>query len=166
MTRTSVIKELRHSSLVVLRKCSLTCRKAELTGFVFSSILVFFNECYDTQDSRGRVRLYLYILSTTCTCFTDTQALARLLLQKAHLCAELAARLKPGTFDFLAQVTKHYATRPLKFVLSTLALVADVVRSMLKTRVALGNISLALLNLIKRFIFVMFKDSFPHCSRS
>ena len=36
---------------------------------------------------------------------------------------------------------------------------------MLKARVTLGNISLALLNLIKRFKFVMFKDSFPQCLR-
>ena len=34
---------------------------------------------------------------------------------------------------------------------------ADVVKSMLETQVTLGNISLVLLNLIKIFIFVMFK---------
>ena len=34
---------------------------------------------------------------------------------------------------------------------------------MLKTRVTLGNIYLALLNLIKKFMFLMFKDSFPQC---
>ena len=59
------------------------------------------------------------------------------------------------------QVTNHRATRPLEFALSTLALVAVAVRRMLKTRVTLGNISRALLNLIKRSIFLMFKDSFP-----
>ena len=42
----------------------------------------------------------------------------------------------------------------------------DVVRSMLKTRVTPGNISLVLLNLTKKIIFVMFKDSFLQCSRS
>ena len=51
--------------------------------------------------------------------------------------------------------------RPLKFALPTLALIADVVRSMLKTRVTLGNICFVLLNLIKRFIFVMFKLLHP-----
>ena len=59
------------------------------------------------------------------------------------------------------QVANHRATRPLEFALSTLALVAVAVRRMLKTRVTLGNISRALLNLIKRSIFPMFKDSFP-----
>ena len=47
--------------------------------------------------------------------------------------------------------------RRFKFALSTLSLIADVVRSILTTRVALGTIALVLLNQIKRFIFVMFK---------
>ena len=47
-----------------------------------------------------------------------------------------------------------------------LGLVANIDRNMLKTRVTLENISLALLNLIKRFIFVMFKVFFPQRSRS
>ena len=47
--------------------------------------------------------------------------------------------------------------RLFKFALSTLALIADFVRSMLKTRVTLGHFSLVLLNLTKRFIFVMFQ---------
>ena len=101
------MKELRRSSLIVLRKSALTCHKAELAGFVFSSIWVFFNECHDSQDSRERVRLSLYILSTISTCLTDTETLARLLLQKAHLCAPLAPGLEPGNFDFLSQVTKQ-----------------------------------------------------------
>ena len=54
------------------------------------------------------------------------------------------------------QVANHSASRFLNFSLSTLALVADAVRDMLKTRVTLGNISLVLVNLIKRFIFAMF----------
>ena len=69
----------------------------------------------------------------------------------------MAAGLRPETFGFLSKVAKHYATRPLKFTLSTLALIADAVRSMLKTLVTLGNIYLVLSNLIKRFIFVLFK---------
>ena len=152
-------KALRHSSIRILRKTVLTCRKGEL----FFSIWVFFREYYDSQDIRERERLYFYIFSTTSTRFADTQTLARLLLQKAQLCVQLTAGLELRTFGFLAQVAKHYATRPLKFVLSTLALVADADRSMLKTRVTLGNIYLALLNLIKKFMFLMFKDSFPQC---
>ena len=49
----------------------------------------------------------------------------------------------------------------LEFRLSTFAMVAAVVRRMLKTRAALGNISHVLLNLIKRLLFVMFKESYP-----
>ena len=73
----------------------------------------------------------------------------------------MAARLEPETLGFLSEVAKHYATRPLKFVLSTFALIDDVVRSMLKTQVTLRNISLVLLNLIKRFLFVLFKLLHP-----
>ena len=40
-------------------------------------------------------------------------------------------------------------------------MVAAVVRKMLETMVTLGNISRVLLNLIKRFIFVMLKNSSP-----
>ena len=50
-------------------------------------------------------------------------------------------------------------TRSLEFTLSRFALVAAVVRRMIKTRVTLGNISCALLNLIKMLIFVMIEDS-------
>ena len=71
------------------------------------------------------------------------------MLQRAHLCAELAAGLEPGTFG----------TRSVEFALSSLALAAAYVRRMLKTRGALGNVFCVLLNLIKRLIFIMFKDS-------
>ena len=47
----------------------------------------------------------------------------------------------------------------LEFSLSKLVLVAAVFRRMIKNRVTLGNISRVLLNLFKRLIFVMFKDS-------
>ena len=73
----------------------------------------------------------------------------------------MAAGIKPETFGFLSEVPKHYARLPLKLFFSTLALITDAVGSMLKTRVTLGNISLGLLNLIKRFIFVMFKLLLP-----
>ena len=56
-----------------------------------------------------------------------------------------------------------FGTHSLEFTLSKLALVADVVRGMLKARVAPGNIYRVLLNLTNRLIFAMFKDcsSFP-----
>ena len=49
----------------------------------------------------------------------------------------------------------------LEFPLSTFAMVAVVVRRMLKTRETLGNIPPVLLNLIKKLIFGMFKDYYP-----
>ena len=52
----------------------------------------------------------------------------------------MAAGIEHGTFGI----------RSLEFSLSKLALVAAVVRRMLKTRVTLGNISRVLLNLFKR----------------
>ena len=50
-----------------------------------------------------------------------------------------------------------------EFTLSTLELVAAVVRRMLKTRVTLRNISRVSLNVTKRLMFAMLKDfsSFP-----
>ena len=47
----------------------------------------------------------------------------------------------------------------LEFTLSTFALVVAVVRRMLKTQVKSGNISSVLLDLTKKLIFAMFKDS-------
>ena len=113
-----------------------------LSGFCFTNI-------HDSQDSRWRGSLSPYIRSTTSTRFTDTKTLSGLLLQTAHLCAWLAAGIEHGTFG----------TRSLEFTLFTLALLAAVVRKILKTRVTLGNISRTLLNKTKRLIFVMFKDS-------
>ena len=48
----------------------------------------------------------------------------------------------------------------------TFTLVADADRSMLKTRITLGNISFVLLDLNKRSIFLMCKDSILQCSCS
>ena len=45
-----------------------------------------------------------------------------------------------------------FGTYYLEFTLSALALVAAVVRRMLKTRVTLGNISRVLLNLTKTYL--------------
>ena len=50
-----------------------TFRKLELAVFVILfSIWIFFYEYHDLQDSRGKVRLSLFILSTTYGRFTDT----------------------------------------------------------------------------------------------
>ena len=54
-----------------------------------------------------------------------------------------------------------FGTRSLEFTFSTLALVAVVVRRMLKTLVTLGNICRTLLNLTKRLIFAMFNVRAP-----
>ena len=112
-----------------------------LSGFSFTNI-------HDSQDSRQRGRLSSCILSTTSTHFTVIQRLAGLLLQRARLCIQLAAGIEHGTFG----------TRSLEFTLSTLVLVAAVVK-MLKTQVTLGDISCVQLNVTKILIFVIFKDS-------
>ena len=70
-----------------------------LFGFSFTNITI-----HKTQQRKGES---LYILSTTSNRFRNTQGLVRLLLQRAHLCAQLEVGLKPGTFGFIAQVAKH-----------------------------------------------------------
>ena len=55
------------------------------------------------------------------------------------------------------QVASDLSMRSVEFDLYTLALVAVVVRRMLKTRVTLGNVSRVLLNLIKSLILALFK---------
>ena len=82
----------------------------------FFSTWAFFHE--HSQYSRGRGRLSIYFLSTPSTLFMDTQTLAGRLLQRAHLCAQLAARLEAGTFGFRAQV----ATTKLRTLLFCLLL--------------------------------------------
>ena len=152
------MKVLRHSSPIIIRKSVLTCCKAEFASFFFLSGFSFTN-IHNSHDSRGSRRLFLYILSTTSTRFTDTQALAGLLLQRAHSAYSWQPDSKRQ--GFLTQVANHEARCSLEFALSILSLVAAVVRKMLKTRVTLRNISFVLLNLIKRLLFVIFKDSPP-----
>ena len=71
MIGTSIMKVLRHSSPIILRKSALTCCKVEFASFCFLSGVSFTN-IPDSPGSRGRGRLSLYILSTTSTRFTDT----------------------------------------------------------------------------------------------
>ena len=73
----------------------------------FFSIWVFFHENARLTGQQGNgeaifsTRLYHF------RNFTDTQMLARKLLQRAHVCTQLAAGIEPGTFGFQAQVAKH-----------------------------------------------------------
>ena len=138
---------MRRSSLITLRKSFLKRYKADfafliffLSGF-FSRIFTIHRTAGEgAQDSTGRGKLSFYCFSITSTRFTDTQTLAGLLLQRAHLCPQLAAGIELGTFDFLTHVANHKSTRSLEFALSTLGLAAAFVRRMLKTRVTLRNI--------------------------
>ena len=65
-----------------------------LPGFSFTNI-------HQPQDYRGKERAFPQFLTRftdTSTRFTDTQTLAGRLLQRTHLCTQLAAGLEPGTF--------------------------------------------------------------------
>ena len=131
------MKDSRHSSSTYMESLFLHAVKHNLLFFVlvfffYLFFLFFFHEYsrFTGQQVKGKT-LYHYILSTTSDNFADAQTLARLLLQRAHLCAQLVVGIEQGIFG----------TRSLETTLSTLALVADVVRRMLKTRVTLGNIS-------------------------
>ena len=129
------MKELRHSSLTILPKLFLHAVKQ-------NSLFIF---VYRITGIRGG-RLFLYILSTASIHSRDTQTLVGLLLQRAHLCAQLTAGLKPGTFVFLTQVANHQPKRSLEFALPKIALVAAVISRMLKTWETLQIISGVLLN--------------------
>ena len=140
MIGTSVMKELRRSSPIIFRKSFLKCCKADFAFLIFFLSGFFFTNIHDSQDSKGRRKLSFYNFSTTSTRFIDTQTLAGLLLQRAHLCAQLVVEIEPGTFDFLLHVVNHETTRSLEFALSALGLVAAFVGRILKTRVILRNI--------------------------
>ena len=59
---TSVMKELRRSSPIILRKSFLKCYKADFIFFIFFSIWIFFfMNIHTSQDNRGRGKLSLYI---------------------------------------------------------------------------------------------------------
>ena len=72
-----IMKDLRHSSPIVLRKSVLAYCKAEFAFFFYLGLLSRIFTIHRTAVERWR---YLYILSTTKT-------LVGLLLQRAHLCA-------------------------------------------------------------------------------
>ena len=157
MIVTSVIKKLRRSSPI--KQKSLFLHVVKLTFFF--SILVFFHEYLSfTGQQRKWEAIYLHHFYHF-HCFTETQTLFGLLLVGAHLRAQLAAGLEPATFSFLTQVTNQKVTLSLESSYCTIGLTAVVAWGMLKIQVTLGNISRVLINLIKRFMFAMFKDSSP-----
>ena len=147
MIGASVMKELRHSSLTILRKFFLHAVKQD-SLFIFVSLSGFSStNIYNLQDNRykGREAISLYPFYR----FHSLQGhldISRVILQRAHLCAQLTAGLKPGTFVFLTQVANHQPTRSLEFALPKIALVAAVISRMLKTWETLQNISGVLLN--------------------
>ena len=137
MIRTSAMKELRHSLLIMLGKSVLPCRKAELpSSFFFLS--GFLSPLYHFHP----------------------------LHRHLHISKVMAAESSPlriaGSWtqsrNLWFAIVKWLSTklRALYICPFHMALMADVVKSMLETQVTLGNISLVLLNLIKIFIFVMF----------
>ena len=83
----SVMKELRRSSTMIHQNSVLTCCKAEFTFLFFLLSGFSLKNIHDSQDSRGRGRLSLYIPPTISTRFTDTKTLAWLLQQETHLSA-------------------------------------------------------------------------------
>ena len=117
MIGTSVIKELRRSSLIILRKFLLTRCKAKFAFFVslsgFSSTNI-----HNLQDTRCKGKLSLYILCITFTRFSGSQILTRLLLKRAHLCTQLAAGLKqePLVSKSKSLTTKPHALQSLPFL--------------------------------------------------
>ena len=82
----------------------------------FFSIWLFFHEYsrFTKQQVKGEA-ISLYLLFANSTRFTDTQTLAGLLLQRAHLCIKLAVGIEHETFG----------TRSLEFTFSTLAVVVN-----------------------------------------
>ena len=127
----SIVKDSRRSSSTYTESLfSHVVNHNLLFFFSFFSIWLFFHEyCRFTgqQVKRETISLYPFYHSTR---FTGTQTLAGSLLQRAHLCAQLAAGIEHGIFG----------TSSLELTLSTLALVAAVIRRILKTRVTLGNV--------------------------
>ena len=69
----------------------------------------FFLRTFMSQRTGGEERGYLFNSSLP---LTPTSQTLRQLLQRAHLCTQLAARLEPGTFGFGAQVANHQVTCP------------------------------------------------------
>ena len=74
-------------------------------------IWVFFHKHsqFTGQQGTGEV---IFLLSTTSTSFTNIQALAGPLMQRAHLYTQVPAELEPVTFGFQVQFTSNQSVRP------------------------------------------------------
>ena len=106
--RTSVMKELRRSSPIILHLLLQVVKQNSL----FFSICVFFQEYSRLRGQQGigeggPISLYLYyyfhLLHRHLGIATGS------LLRRAHLWAQLVVVLEPGTCRFLTQVAKHEA---------------------------------------------------------
>ena len=151
---TSVMKDSRRYSPTYTKSLFLHVAKHNLL-LLFFFYLAFLSRMFTIHRTAGEWEgegrrgggYYLLIVFVPLLCASQTLRRWFIAAESSHLriCGSLAAGI--------------FVTRSLEFTLSTLALVAAVVRKMLKTWVTLGNISRVLLNLTKRLIFVMFKDS-------
>ena len=74
-------------------------------NFTFFFYLGFLSQPFMNHKTTGEDQGWL--LFTTSICFTDTYSLVKQLLQKAHLCTQVGARLEPGTFGFQVQIANH-----------------------------------------------------------
>ena len=72
--------------------------------FVFFSKWVFLSRTFTNHRTAGEGEGVSLTPHYNFHRFTDTQTLAERLLQRVHLCIQLAAGLEPGTFSFRAQV--------------------------------------------------------------
>ena len=148
--RTSIMKDLRSSSSTYLESLFLHVAKHNLLLFVcFFFYLAFLSQIFIIHRTAGEGRGYFLISFLPLPPAPQT-----LRYQLGYCCreltsAQLAAAIEHGSFG----------TCSLEFTLSTLALVAIVVRRLLKTQATLGNISHVLLNLTKRLIFAMSESS-------
>ena len=94
------------SSRGILWKISYVFHPIRIVSYFFLSEY-FFTTIHESQDCRGKGKTFFWVLSTISTRFTDTYTLTRRLLQRVHLCTELATRLEPGTLCFPKQVVNH-----------------------------------------------------------
>ena len=110
-------QELRCSSPIILQKSVLTCCKEELAFFVlvFLFYLGFLSHDYSRfTGPQGKWGPSVHILSTTSNPFTDTKTLAALLLQRSHLCTQVAAGFEAGTFWFPNSSHQRLSYAPFK----------------------------------------------------
>ena len=83
------MKELRRSSLIILRMSVLTSRKAELAFFAFFFSLsgFFFHEYHDSQGTRGRGEAISLTPRYHFHPLYRRLDISQVIAQRAHLCA-------------------------------------------------------------------------------